>query len=198
MSGASSPRQLLDPGLALGTYLDDLLSDSARLAGSPLPPRAATSDAVAAPAAQSPAPVQDRLQVRLFQVAGLTLAVPLARVKDIVTSDADLAPSSQAAPPLLGLLSYPGGESRVVDTAGVILPSDATAVRQANHFVVLDAGRWALACDRIADVIEIQHSDVRWRTAAGKRPWLAGTVMKQKCALLDIDALVGQLSEQMA
>jgi len=142
--------------------------------------------------------------VRVFEVAGLTLAVPLARVKDVVTSRSDLAPSPEPVPLLLGVLSYAGGESRVVDTARLILPQDRVTPPgtrpggQAAQFVVLDEGRWALACSRIGDVVELQHSDVRWRTAAGKRPWLAGTAMEQMCAVLDVDALIGLLADQMA
>ena len=71
-----------------------------------------------------------------------------------------------------------------------------TPGRQAGPFVVLDDGDWALACTRIGAVIELQGNDVRWRTAAGKRPWLAGTAMKQRCALLDIDALIGLLADE--
>lgn len=212
MSSASSRPQLLEQRLALGTYLEELLSEGVVTAGTAAvgaraqPSQTGTSDSVASPAARSPAPVpaQGPIQVRVFEVAGLTLAVPLSRVKDVVTSQPNLLPPSEPVPLLLGLLSSPAGESRVVDTARLILPHDrgmrpgVSPGRQAGQYLVLDAGHWALACSRIGDVIELQHSDVSWRTAAGKRPWLAGTVLKQMCALLDIDALIGLLAEKVA
>jgi purine-binding chemotaxis protein CheW len=139
-----------------------------------------------------------------LDVAGLSLAVPVARVKEVVTAQSSLRPLSDPAPLLLGVLASAAGESRVVDTARLILPQDRSMQerentgRQAGPFVVLDDGQWALACTRIGAVIELQDSEVRWRTAAGKRPWLAGTVMKQMCALLDIDALIGLLDDRMA
>jgi purine-binding chemotaxis protein CheW len=38
---------------------------------------------------------------------------------------------------------------------------------------------------------------VRWRTAQGKRPWLAGTISARLCALLDTDALAQILEAGM-
>jgi purine-binding chemotaxis protein CheW len=212
MSASFSRARLMEQGLALGAYLEELLNDATPVAATVAAgaatqlSQAGASDPVAAPATQSyePAPARDRLQVRVFEVAGLSLAVPVARVKEVVTSQSRYTPLSDPVPLLLGVLASAAGESRVVDTARLILPQDRSMQagenpgRQVGPFVVLDAGHWALACARIGAVIELQDSDVRWRTAAGKRPWLAGTVMKQMCALLDIDALIGLLDDRMA
>ena len=212
MSAGFSRAQLIEQGLALGAYLEELLSDTTPAAGAVAadaeaqPLQTGASDHVAPPETRSsePAPVQDRLQVRVLEVAGLSLAVPVARVKEVVTSQSRFTPLSDPVPPLLGVLASAAGESRVVDTARLILPQDRstqageTPGRQAGPFVVLDDGDWALACTRIGAVIELQGNDVRWRTAAGKRPWLAGTAMKQRCALLDIDALIGLLDDEVA
>jgi purine-binding chemotaxis protein CheW len=91
-----------------------------------------------------------------------------------------------------------------VDTAALILPGDAgrvpdaNALRHAAQFVVLDEGRWALACDSVTDVTQIKRSAVKWRTVAGRRPWLAGTLMNPMCALLDVDALITLLEGMVA
>lgn len=212
MSAGFSRAQLIDQGLALGAYLEELLGDTTPVVGTKAasaqaqPSRTAASDHVVPPETRSsvPAPVTGCLQVRVFEVAGLSLAVPVARVKAVVTSRSRLTPLSEPVPLLLGVLASATGESRVVDTARLILPREAcmqvgeTPGHRGGPVVILDDGRWALACTRIGAVIELQDSDVRWRTAAGKRPWLAGTAMKQRCALLDIDALIGLLADKVA
>ncbi len=212
MSASFSRAQLLEQELALEAYLEELLGDTMPVAGTVVAgtptqrSQTGASDHVAAPDTPScvPASVEGRLQVRVFEVAGLSLAVPVARVKELVTNQFRLTPLSDPAPLLLGVLESAAGKSRVVDTARLILPQHRSIQtggnpdRQSGPFVVLDDGRWALACTRIGAVIELQDSDVRWRTAAGKRPWLAGTVMKQMCALLDIDALIGLIADEVA
>ena len=206
MSGSASGSPLLDHGLALDRYLQELLSDApSRLAAVAAGrqqerSRPDAGDAEKTCSAQEPARLTGVLRARVLQVGGVSLAVPLERVNRVVTESGQLKALSGAEPLLLGVLSYPGGEARVVDTAGLILPQHNSPRRAADaaQFVVLDEGRLALACSRIGEVIELQDRDVRWRTAAGKRPWLAGTVLRQMCALLDIDAVNRLLGDAVA
>jgi purine-binding chemotaxis protein CheW len=44
-------------------------------------------------------------------------------------------------------------------------------------------------------VISLRPEDVKWRGSQGRRPWLAGTVIQQMCALLEVDAFLEQLGE---
>jgi len=202
MSVTRSRTALLDHGLALDTYLQELLGGAAASGALPRGPRCDISDAEPTPSgpAQEPARRAGPLRVRVLQVAGVSLAVPLERVNRVITGNGQLKALSATVPLLLGVLSYPGGEAWVVDTAGLILPRDNRPRRaaDASQFVVLDEGRLALACTGIGEIMELQDSDVNWRTAAGKRPWLAGTVLRQMCALLDIDAVTGLLGDTMA
>jgi len=142
--------------------------------------------------------------VLLFEVAGLTLAVPLVKLKGVVPNVNGLTGMPGHSALFLGVTPYQGVQSKVVDTARFVLPQDRAArlgddaSERSAHLVVIDEGRWALACSKIGDVIELESDQVKWRTAAGKRRWLAGTVIEQMCALLDIDELVPQLADGMA
>ena len=137
----------------------------------------------------------------LFEVAGLTLEVPLVKLKGVVPNAQGLSPMPGHSPLFLGIVPYQGLQSKVVDTARFVLPRDSAEqldgdfLDRASHLVMIDEGRWALACRRIGDVVELEPTDVKWRTANGKRPWLAGTVIERMCALLDIDQLTEQLVE---
>ena len=145
-----------------------------------------------------------RFQALLFDVAGLTLAVPLIKLKGVVPNEAGLTPMPGHSPLFLGVVPYQGIRAKVVDTALFILPQehsaqlDADAAERSAHLVMIDEGRWALACDSIGEVIDLETKDVKWRGANGKRAWLAGTVIEQMCALLDIDALTDELVNGLA
>ena len=54
--------------------------------------------------------------------------------------------------------------------------------------LVVGDGAWGLACHGIGEVLKLGGQDVKWRTAKGKRPWLAGTVLGHLCALVDTEA----------
>lgn len=225
MKTALKPMHLLDQQLALGVYLDDLLGEApappaigeaaaappespvatpGEPPATPAPVVIAADAGVQQPAASNlggvPAWAGERFQALLFEVAGLTLAVPLVKLKGVVTHSEELTPMPGQAPLFAGLTGYQGQQSRVVDTARLVLPADRAAQldpdigERCQSLVMIDDGRWALACSRVGDVIELDSRGVKWRTAGGRRLWLAGTVIERMCALLDIDQLIAELA----
>jgi len=217
-------QQFLTQQLALSAYLDALLHEASA-------PSAAEEDkqsvcergmvAAHPPAVRQPQPepslaaaeqatagvpewAQGRFQTLLFEVAGLTLAVPLAKLKGVIPNEVGLTPMPGHSQLFLGVTPYQGIQSKVVDTARFVLPQDRVAqldedaTERTGHLVMIDDGRWALACNTIGDVVELSSRDVKWRTGSGKRRWLAGTVIERMCALLDIDELIQLLVEGMA
>jgi purine-binding chemotaxis protein CheW len=48
-------------------------------------------------------------------------------------------------------------------------------------------------CENIVNTVELNKSDVKWRSASGKRPWLAGMVKEKMCALINVAELVEML-----
>ncbi|HSH29072.1 MAG TPA: chemotaxis protein CheW [Thiohalobacter sp.] len=223
---------MLDQQLALGAYLNALLTPApeAQPVPEPEPPPALVetmpepapivapvSDAlpVAAPgSAPDPDPVpppaaavqpdwaEGEFQCLLFQVAGLTLAVPLARLSGVLPWDDEgvtAMPNHSAW--FLGLREHQGLRARLIDVAAVVLPADkyaslapADSARLGN-VVMIDDNRWGLACDAVGEVITLKQDAVKWRTEMSRRPWLAGTVIEHMCALLDTDALARMLAE---
>jgi len=208
---------LLEQQLALGAYLDALLTDGAvatdqtvkteslsKIETPAVEPEPATEPVAEVVVDGVPEWAQTRFQALLFEVGGLTLAVPLVKLKGVVSNEHGLTEMPGHSSLFLGVTPYQGMQSKVVDTARFVLPKDRVAQldedisERAAHLVVIDEGRWALACSKIGDVIELDSEQVKWRTAASKRLWLAGTVINQMCALLDIDELTQQLVEGMA
>lgn len=182
---------LLDQQNALGTYLGSLLQEQAD---------ADKGDDFRGQ--EQVAPVT-RFEVQLFSVAGITLAVPLSDLAGVISVQQQLGPVPGQSPLVIGSVSWQGVESQVVDTARLVLPADRAALDpvtrgRAASLLVIDDGRWALACKQIGEVVALDRSEVKWRSTASKRPWLAGTVSERGCALLDVEQLVLLLTESMA
>ena len=172
---------------ALSNYLEALLfapemSSSSQATLAPL--------IIPAPEAVSGA----SLKCFIFTVAGLKLALPLARVTEIV--DFSACGGTPRPPQVLGSLAYEGHQVPVLDSAHIILPGSHPAPAY-RWLVVVDQGSYALACDAVAANIEVAQEAVRWRTTSTKRRWLAGTLLQHRCALLDADEVYQQCADNM-
>lgn len=144
--------------------------------------------------------VENEFQCLMFQVVGISMAVPLHRLNGVIPWNNELTPMPGHSEAFLGLLRHLDKNVKVMDTAKVILPAQqlkdlGTEDERLNKIILMDEGRWGLACDDVGEVITLRKEEVRWRTASGKRPWLAGTISERLCALLDTEVLSGILSD---
>lgn len=137
---------------------------------------------------------QERFEVLLFEVAGLTLAVPLISLGQIQPLTDELTPLFGQADWFMGLLPTPSGKIRTINTAKFVMPEryQESFLEAARYVVSISGLPWGLAVDAVNQPITLQPDDVKWRSERGKRPWLAGTVKEHMCALLDV-ATMGQL-----
>lgn len=137
---------------------------------------------------------QNNFDVLLFQVSGLTLAVPLISLGQIQPLTDELTPLFGQADWFMGLLPSPTGKIRTVNTAKFVMPEryDENFVKTAKYVISIDGVPWGLAVDSVNQPITLKPTDVKWRGERTKRPWLAGTVKDHMCALLDIP-MIGQM-----
>ena len=157
---------------------------------------AAATTAAAAPdwAAAAPFPCL------LLKVRGLSLALPLVKLHRILPwTEPTPIPGYQGW--LLGMLQQDQGELanlRVVDTALLVMPElvekGGAAPVAPQHIVIIGNGAWGLTCESVSEVIILDPSKIRWRSARTRRPWLAGTAVEHLCAVLDAE----QLAEMLA
>ncbi|MGO1503178.1 MAG: chemotaxis protein CheW [Marinobacter sp.] len=131
----------------------------------------------------------------IFTVAGLQLAVPLVLLGAIHRIEEEIRPIPGSPRWYMGIRPAAHQNLRVVDTAEWIMAGRVPAGARDNYrFVIrLDNSQWGLACDDVAQSFTLSPGDVRWRTARSKRPWLAGTVIEQMCALVDVSTMADLL-----
>ncbi len=130
-------------------------------------------------------------QVLLFAVAGLKMAVPLSELNGIVEwGDEYITEMPGHKPWYLGIIQNQGNNVPVIDTLQQVVPknrwpTDYVNTRKFKHIILIDNGRWGLACETVLEVLTLKTDSVKWRSTRTKRRWLMGTVIEHMCALLD-------------
>jgi purine-binding chemotaxis protein CheW len=144
-----------------------------------------------------PAWADEPFECLLFDVAGLTLAVPLVCLGSIYPlAGQELTPLFGQPEWFLGLLPSHSGNLKVLDTARWVMPDRyRDDFQQGLQYVISVQGyEWGLAVHAVSRSLRLEPSEIKWRAQRGQRPWLAGTVIEHMCALLD----VAQLAEMIA
>lgn len=161
------------------------------------PPEVAVhADPVPQPAALladgRPAWAEEPFECLLFDVAGLTLAVPLICLGSIYPLEGqELTPLFGQPDWFLGILPSQAGNLKVLDTARWVMPDRYREdFREGLQYVIsVQSYEWGLAVHQVSRSIRLDPSEVKWRSQRTQRPWLAGTVIEHMCALLDVAAL---------
>ena len=170
------------------------------------PPKPVQVQEAIAVVASAPAPVPEMpvsrpewshrpFECLIFTVASLQLAVPLVLLGAIHRIEEEVRPIPGSPKWYMGIRPGTQENLRVVDTAEWIMAGRVPVNARDNYrFVIrLDNSEWGLACDDVAQSFTLSPDDVRWRTARSKRPWLAGTVIEQMCALVDVRTMADLL-----
>ncbi|MDR2307384.1 MAG: chemotaxis protein CheW [Paucimonas sp.] len=175
-AGAQADAQVIEP---VAPLVDVHLPAPA----SPVPP--ATIDG-------RPSWAAEPFECLLFDVAGLTLAVPLVCLGSIYTlAGQELTPLFGQPDWFLGILTCQAGNLKVLDTARWVMPDRyRDDFRQGLQYVISVQGyEWGLAVHQVSRSLRLDPNEIKWRSQRGQRPWLAGTVIEHMCALLDVAAL---------
>jgi purine-binding chemotaxis protein CheW len=144
------------------------------------------------PAGGPPSWAQEPFECLLFDVAGLTLAVPLVCLGSIYPLvGQELTPLFGQPDWFLGILPTPSGNLKVLDTARWVMPERySDELRDGLQYVISVQGyEWGLAVHQVSRSIRLDPNAVKWRGQRTQRPWLAGTVIEHMCALLDVAVL---------
>jgi purine-binding chemotaxis protein CheW len=128
----------------------------------------------------------------LFDVAGLTLAVPLVCLGSIYSlAGHELTPLFGQPEWFLGILPSQAGNLKVLDTARWVMPDRyRDDFKQGLQYVISVQGyEWGLAVHQVSRSLRLDPNEIKCRSHRGQRPWLAGTVIEHMCALLDVASL---------
>lgn len=135
----------------------------------------------------------------IFKVAGLKLAIPLPLLGGVFNVTDKVTPLFGQAAWSLGVWQGETGKLTIIDSAQLIMPERGLSLADSGYsfFIQLDRSPWALACQEICDTVTLVHDSIKWRGETSKRPWLAGTVISEMCALVDVPGLMSLLSDNI-
>ena len=130
----------------------------------------------------------DEFQVLFFLVKGIRFAVPLVNLGGIFQCD-KVTPLFGKPDWFQGIADIRGRKMNVVDTLKWV-KSDAPQSDKYEYMISLDKTLWSIGCDVLEGNRILNKENITWRQTAGNRPWLAGIVKKEMCALLHVKALI--------
>ncbi|GAC15867.1 chemotaxis protein CheW [Aliiglaciecola lipolytica] len=137
-------------------------------------------------------------QALFFNVAGLTLALPLTELGGIHKIQ-KIGPLFGKPNWFKGVMLHREEKLSVVDTAMWVMPEKYNQALAESlkyqYLIMLDSSSWGLACESLVTTATLAPNDVKWREANGKRPWLAGMVKEKMCALVNVKQLVKLLNK---
>jgi purine-binding chemotaxis protein CheW len=162
---------------------------------------AAVADPAMAPA-ETPRPsVPDwaelPFQVLLFRVDGVSLAVPLFALCGILPLQEPLSQLPGQPAWTLGVQLNRDTKVVVLDTRRLLMPELDNAQKarpKQTHLLLIGEGDRGLSVDSLEGTVTLEKEDVRWRGAAGQRPWYAGIIVEKLTVLLDVNGVVEMLA----
>ncbi len=130
----------------------------------------------------------------LVEIYGLKLALPLEYIEGTQHINMLTLQLDNLHDWILGSFGSPLSLTQIVDTAGFLIPDRYDATK--SHYkevVVLTGRRWAISCDELVKSIKVPSARININTDKKSRPWLLGTYMPERCAIVDIPELLEQL-----
>ncbi len=141
--------------------------------------------------------VSERFQALFFDVAGLTMAVPLIDLGGIHQLN-KIGPLFGKPEWFMGVMLHREEKINVVDAAQWVMPEKYAQIQKDKlnykYVIMLSESEWGLSSNSLINTIELNKSDVKWRQSDHKRPWLAGMVKERMCALIDVKQLIDLLN----
>lgn len=144
---------------------------------------------------------QGEFQALFFDVAGLTVAVPLTELGGIHNMG---KLNSLIGKPdwFMGVMVHREQKLNIVNSAKWVMPEkydiDLENNLEYQYIIMLDNSNWGLACEKLVNTVTLNQEDVKWKEQSGRRPWLAGLIKERMCALLDVSALIEMLDKGLS
>jgi purine-binding chemotaxis protein CheW len=144
---------------------------------------------------------EGEFQVLLFEVAGMTLAVPLTELGGIHQIES-VNPLFGKPAWFKGVLLHRDEKYNVVDTARWITPDKSldklAGTIKYKYLIVLGESGWGLGCEKLVATETLIPDEVKWRNVEGSRSWLSGMVKKKMCALMNVQQLINMFNQGLS
>ncbi len=134
------------------------------------------------------------LQCLMFRVGRHLLSVPLVQLSSVVDWNDSITRLPESPGWLLGLVKHRDRNLRIVDSH-LLLDIEDGDPQKPGHLLVLDEGEWAITCDRLEQVVNLQADEVQWKSAAIS-PMVLGTIRQSLATLLNPPGIARELDSR--
>ena len=131
----------------------------------------------------------EQFQVLFFLVQGVRFAVPLIDLGGIFECD-KITQLFGKPSWFMGITDVRGLKINIVDTLRWVMPEIGDSPDKYPYLISLGKSQWSIGCDVLEGNRTLTSNQIKWREIPGNRPWLAGIVTSEKCALLHVSALI--------
>ena len=180
---------------ALLHYIDALLFDGVvdekECSEEDSVPQCTEKSAVVAEDIHKADPNSDLLQLLLFKVADIPLAMLRTKIATVVkVGRENLKPVTTGNGEVIRQFSFQGQEFHALEARDVILPNGYAARHVGEgegtaYILILKGVSFGIICDEVGDSVDLERTKVEWRSQRPTRRWLAGMVKEYNHALLD-------------
>lgn len=152
-----------------------------------------------APAATRP-PLREQmdfpLQCLMFRVGGHLLSVPLIQLSGVINCNEAITRLPESPDWMLGLVKHRDANLRIVDSRKLLNIRSETGASP-EHLLLLGDGGWAITCDQLEQVVNLDFADVQWK--AEETGGLAlGTIRESLSTLLNPPGIKNELDSRAA
>ena len=131
----------------------------------------------------------EQFQVLFFLVQGVRFAVPLIDLGGIFECD-KITQLFGKPSWFMGITDVRGDKINIVDTLRWVMPEINDSPDKYPYLISLGNTEWSIGCDVLEGNRTLTSSQIKWREIPGNRPWLAGIVTSDKCAVLHVQSLI--------
>lgn len=132
--------------------------------------------------------LSNQFKVLLFKIANMTIAIPLVELGGI-HKISKISKVAKQPSWCKGIMVKGTEKFTCVDASSWLIPhkydDGNDTVNECKFGVQLGKTSFLLCCNSISETVELSKDDVKWRENTSTKPWLAGLVKKEMCALMD-------------
>jgi len=153
---------------------------------------------------ESPIPLwaQKPFECLLVKSAGMNLMLPAMSVSYIELINKKIIRLPLDVEAFRGVLTLRQRSVAVIDLVALISENASAAIKSSTqveshhveHVIVMENGKYALACDDIGELIMLETESVRWNKASFNNPMFAGIVPEYLCPIINIDNVQQQVA----
>jgi len=190
----TKPRLLLIPELDLAPPVTEV-EEKLMVDEAPLPPALETGLQVQQSVTKVDAnDYQFPLQCLMFTVAENVLSIPLINMGSVIPWGDRLTVLPDSPDWFLGLLKHRDENVKVADTAKVVqIKENNKKASGQRHILVFAGNSWAITCDKLGDVINLNEDDVQW-SKPDSTGLALGTIKDSLAILLNPAKILNQLN----